>query len=256
MCLLLIANKIHPDYKLIVAANRDEFYSRPTTPAEFWKDHPGLLAGKDLEAGGTWLGITKSGRFSAITNFRDFHNPIKENAPSRGKLTTDFLLGDQDRPTYTKSLQENSADYNGFNLIYGIKDDLCYYSNQTNLEIKLEKGIYGISNAMLDTPWYKVKKSKKRFAEIIKEEKSLIESLFGLMNDKETADDKSLPDTGIGKESEKALSSIFIKTEKYGTRCTTVLLIDKNDKVNFIEMTYHPEGDNYSGVKYDFVING
>ena len=103
----------------------------------------------------------------AITNFRDFHNPVKENAPSRGKLTPDFLLGGQDSKTYTKSLQEHAADYNGFNLVYGIKDELCYFSNQTNLEIKLEKGIYGISNALLDTPWYKVKKSKKRFAEII-----------------------------------------------------------------------------------------
>jgi len=256
MCLLLIANKIHPDYKLIVAANRDEFYSRPALPADFWKNHPDLLAGKDLEAGGTWLGITKSGRFSALTNFRNFHNPIKENAPSRGKLTTGFLMGDKDSKTYTKSLQENAADYNGFNLVYGIKDDLYYFSNQTNLEIKLEKGIYGISNALLDTPWYKVKKSKKKFAEIIKEEKNLIENLFGLMNDKETADDKSLPDTGLDKEREKALSPIFIKTPTYGTRCTTILLIDKNGEVNFLEMTYHPEGDKFSGVKYDFVING
>ncbi len=256
MCLLLIANKIHPDYKLIIAANRDEFYARPALPADFWADYPDLLAGMDLEAGGTWLGITKSGRFSAITNFRDFHNPIKENAPSRGKLTTDFLLSNQDSSTYTQSLQEGSAIYNGFNLVYGVKDELCYFSNQTNLEVKLEKGIYGLSNALLDTPWYKVKKSKKRFAEILKSEENFIEGIFNLMNDKETADDKSLPDTGIGKEREKALSSIFIKTEKYGTRCTTVLSIDKNDKINFIEMTYHPDRDNYSGVKYDFVING
>ena len=256
MCLLLIANKIHPDYKLIIAANRDEFYARPALPADFWEDHPDLLAGKDLEARGTWLGITKSGRFSAITNFRDFHNPIKENVPSRGKLTIDFLLGDQDSLTYTQSLHEHSANYNGFNLVYGIKDDLFYYSNQTNIEIKLEKGIYGLSNALLDTPWYKIKKSKKRFAEILKGEKNLIESIFNLMNDKEMADDKSLPDTGIGKKKEKALSSIFIKTPTYGTRCTTVLSIDKDDNVNFIEMTYHPDGDNFSGVKYDFVING
>ncbi len=256
MCLLLIANLIHPDYKLIIAANRDEFYSRPALPADFWDDHPELLAGKDIEAGGTWLGITKSGRFSAITNFRDFHNPVKENAPSRGKLTSDFLLTLDDPISYTKKIQQNSFDYNGYNLVYGIKNELYYFSNQTNLEIKLETGIYGLSNALLDTPWPKIKKGKKRFEEVINEDKLSLENLFSILNDTEKADDKLLPDTGIELEREKALSSIFIKTPSYGTRCSTVLLIDNDDNVNFIEMTYHPEGDNFSGVKYEFLING
>ena len=254
MCLLLIASRIHQDYKLIVAANRDEFYSRPAAPADFWNDHPDLLAGKDLEAGGTWLGITQNGRFSAITNFRNFHNPVKENAPSRGKLTTDFLLAKNSMQSYTEKLQNSSSDYNGFNLIYGIKDDLFYYSNQTKIEIRLTKGIYGLSNALLDTPWTKIKRSKKRFSEILDKDDKEIENIFALLNDKETAPDKELPDTGLDKEREKALSSIFIKTPKYGTRCSTVLLIDKNDNVEFIETTYHPEGDNFSGVKFEFKI--
>ena len=254
MCLLLIANRVHPLYKLVIAANRDEFYDRPALPADFWSEYPKLLAGKDLEAGGTWLGITKNGRFSAITNFRNFHSPIKKNAPSRGKLTTDFLLGEDSLQSYTKKLQNSSSDYNGFNLVYGFKDELFYYSNQTKLEVRLKKGIYGLSNALLDTPWTKIKRSKKRFSEILNENDKIIENIFALLNDKDTAPDEELPDTGLDKEREKALSSIFIRTPKYGTRCTTVLLIDKDDNVGFIETTYHPEGDNFSGVKFEFKI--
>lgn len=256
MCLLLIAKEAHPEYKLIVAANRDEFYSRTALPAAFWEEHPELLAGKDLEAGGTWLGITKSGRFSAITNFRDFHKEIKSNAPSRGKLTTDFLLGDYSPYLYTKKLQEHSSDYNGFNLIYGIKNDLYYFSNQSDTEIKLGCGIYGLSNALLDTPWPKVEKSKKRFAEILILKNEIIKNLFDLLYDRETAEDKLLPDTGIGLEKERALSSIFIKAPGYGTRCSTVLLVGQDDKTTFIEKTYHPATNNFSEVKYEFQISG
>jgi uncharacterized protein with NRDE domain len=255
MCLLLIANKAHPLYKLVIAANRDEFYDRPASPADFWNDYPELLGGKDLEAGGTWLGITRNGRLSAITNFRDFHSPIKKNAPSRGKLTIDFLLGKDSLQSYTEKLKKSSTDYNGFNLVYGIKNDLFYYSNQTKVETRLTEGIYGISNALLDTPWAKIKRSKKRFSEILNRDDNIIENIFVLLNDKETAPDEELPDTGLDKEREKALSSIFIKTPKYGTRCTTVLLIDNDDNVSFIETTYHPVEDNFSGVKFEFTIN-
>jgi len=255
MCLLLIANKVHPQYKLVIAANRDEFYDRPAVPADFWNEYPELLAGKDLEAGGTWLGITRNGRLSAITNFRNFHSPIKENAPSRGNLTTDFLLGKESLQSYTETLKNSSSNYNGFNLVYGIKNELFYYSNQTKVEIKLTEGIYGISNALLDTPWAKIKRSKKRFTQILNRDDKIIENIFVLLNDKETAPDEELPDTGLDKEREKALSSIFIKTPKYGTRCTTVLLIDNDDNVSFIETTYHPVGDNFSGVKFEFTIN-
>ncbi len=254
MCLLLIAKEVHPEYKLIVAANRDEFYSRPALPAAFWKDHPELLAGKDLEAGGTWLGITRSGRFSAITNYRDFHKAIKNNAPSRGKLTTDFLFGDDSPSYYTKKLQEHSSNYNGFNLVYGIKNDLYYFSNQSDAEIKLECGIYGLSNALLDTPWPKVEKSKKRFAEILMLKKDVVKNLFDLLYDKEIAEDKLLPDTGIGMEKEKALSSIFIMVPDYGTRCSTVLLVGQDDKTTFIEKTYPSGKNNFSEVKYEFNI--
>lgn len=242
MCLLLIANNIHQEYKLVIAANRDEFYSRPALKAAFHDDAPGLLAGKDLEGGGTWLGMTKLGRFSAITNYRDFNRDIKTNAPTRGNLTTDFLLGKDNPEKYSAVLQENSHEYNGYNLVYGYVDDLYYFSNETNLAVKLEPGLYGLSNALLNTPWRKVTESKKLISDLIASDDLSKEKLFGILADRTIADDDQLPDTGIGMEREKELSSNFIKTPHYGTRCSTVILVDKNNNVSFTEKTY-PAGD-------------
>ena len=151
MCLIVFANKVHPKYKFIFAANRDEFYDRPTEQADFWKDHSELLAGKDLQAGGTWMGITKGGRFAAVTNYRDLIN-IKEDAPSRGMLTLDFLNSDIHAEKYYEKLKPSLQDYNGFNLILGSINELFYFSTHTNELEKLEPGIYGLSNATINTP--------------------------------------------------------------------------------------------------------
>ena len=252
MCLLLIANKIHQDYKLIIAANRDEFYDRPALKASFREESPELLAGKDLEGGGTWLGITKTGRFSAITNYRDFNREIKKNAPTRGKLTVDFLLGNDNPEKYSKVLREKAQEYNGYNLVYGFIDELYYYSNETNLVVKLEPGLYGLSNALLNTPWPKVTESKTKVSELISSEDFTKENLFEILADNTTADEEQLPDTGIGAEREKALSSNFIRTPQYGTRCSTVILVDKNDNVSFTERTFEKEGEKFSDVNFEF----
>ena len=254
MCLLIIANKIHPEYKLIIAANRDEFYNRPALPAQFWKDQPDLLAGKDLEGGGTWMGITKSGRFSAITNYRDFHNPVKADAPTRGVLTTGFLTGVESAEKYSEKLQENSSEFNGFNLVFGKINELFYYSNISNHLVKLSAGLYGLSNALLNTPWPKVTKSKEKMAELFSSQSLTAENIFNFLSDTETAEDGQLPDTGLDIERERALSSNFIKTEHYGTRCSTVILIDKNNKVNFTERTFFPGKEKFSEVKFKFII--
>lgn len=255
MCLLLIANNIHQEYKLIIAANRDEFYNRPALKAAFREESPGLLAGKDLEGGGTWLGITKSGRFSAITNYRDFSRDIKTNAPTRGNLTADFLLGKDSPEKYSARLQEKSDDYNGYNLVYGFVDDLYYFSNETNLVVKLEPGLYGLSNALLNTPWRKVIESKKLISGLITSGDISKEKLFEILSDRTTADDDQLPDTGIGHDREKELSSNYIKTPQYGTRCSTVILVDKNNNVSFTERTF-PGGDgDTSEVKFDFKLD-
>ncbi|MGA7837531.1 MAG: NRDE family protein [Ignavibacteriaceae bacterium] len=252
MCLLLIANKIHPEFKLIIAANRDEFYNRLAQKATFWRDQQYLLAGKDLEAGGIWMGITKSGRFSAITNYRDFNREIKQNAPTRGNLTTDFLLGNDNPEEYSEKLREKHTEYNGYNLVYGFINELYYYSNETNLVVKLEPGLYGLSNALLNTPWPKVTESKKYVSELISSGDVSKEKLFEILADKTTADDDQLPDTGIGQEREKALSSNFIETPQYGTRCSTVILINKDDKVNFTERTFEMCSKKFSDINFKF----
>ena len=236
MCLIFISLKQHAAYKLVVAANRDEFYKRKTAPAEFWKDHPEILGGRDLEAGGTWLGIAKSGRLSMITNYRDPKN-INPAAPSRGQLVSDYLLSRVSPHLYLKSLQPKAKEYNGFNLITGNTDDLWYFSNYREGIEQFKPGLYGISNHLLETPWPKVERGKQKIREILNHAFKPDE-LFEMLTDGETAKDEVLPDTGVGLERERALSSMFIKSPGYGTRCSTVILVDYNSQVFFAERVY------------------
>lgn len=253
MCLIVFANNFHPNYKLILAANRDEFYKRPTEPANFWKDHPELLAGKDLEAGGTWLGITKNGRFSAITNFRDPES-LKKNKLSRGKLTLDFLLSIREPKEYIEDLLNDSWKYNGFNLLTGTLKDLYFFSNKLDKPQKLSPGIYGLSNHLLDTPWTKVVKSKNAFKEAIEDEIPSIKKLFDLLADTTVPPDNELPDTGVGIEIERIAAPVFIKNDFYGTRSSTVLLINKDDEVLFIEKSLNTNNNQWIESKFEFKI--
>jgi len=253
MCLIVFAYNAHPKYKFIFAANRDEFYDRPTEQANYWKDHPELLAGKDLQAGGTWMGITKQGRFAAVTNYRDLKN-IKEDAPSRGKLTLDFLIDNISAEKYYEKIKPALQDYNGFNLILGSVDELFYFSTHTNGFEKLEPGIYGLSNATLNAEWYKVKKSKNILAGLLKHDKVHPWELLNLLNDTRTAKDEELPDTGVGKEWEKVLSSIFIQSPNYGTRCSTAVVVDIENNVRFAEKTFYGNQGAFSNKDYKFKI--
>lgn len=243
MCLILFAYKVHPKYKLILAANRDEFYERPTAPAHFWEDSPNILAGRDLAQGGTWLGVSKSGRFASVTNYRNPHQP--KGRISRGNLVSDFLREDQTVIEYLQHVENEAENYTGFNLLVGDfsqgKDKLAYFSNRGN-EIKpLDAGIYGLSNALLDTPWQKVLRGKKNLAKIIKENEEISpSSLFDLLQDRIIAEDKYLPETGIGLERERILSSMFIETPIYGTRSASILLIE-NNILRFAEKSFQPQ---------------
>ncbi len=234
---------------------RDEFYNRPTDKAHFWKDHPELLAGKDLQAGGTWMGITKPGRFAAITNYRDMKN-IKENAPSRGNITLDFLVSTISPEKYFNQIKNRLKDYNGFNLIFRNVDNLFYISNIKSELVKTEPGIHGLSNAFLDTKWPKVEKSKMSLAESINSNQINEESLMKILDDKSFAEDENLPKTGVGIELERVLSSVFIKTEKYGTRCSTILLVDKNNNVKFVERTFLSKENRFNRNEFNFEIKG
>jgi uncharacterized protein with NRDE domain len=253
MCLIVFANNVLEDYKLIFAANRDEFYNRPSEQADFWKDRPDLLAGKDLQAGGTWMGITRKGKFAAITNFRDLKNN-RNDAPSRGELTLDFLVKDVTPEEYYNRLKSELNNYNGFNLILGNIDELYYFSNKTDGLKKLEPGIHGISNAILDTPWPKVEKSKRQLKHLIEQQNIHPWEILNLLDDTSPAKDEELPDTGVGLELERILSPIFIKSEKYGTRSSTIVTVDKNNNVKFVEKTYFANTGRFSNKEFNFTI--
>lgn len=254
MCLIVFANNVHPKYKLIFAANRDEFYDRPSEQAEFWSEHPDLLAGKDLKAGGTWMGITKQGRIAAITNFRDLKNH-RDFAPSRGKLTLDFLQDKISAEEYYKKLKPTLNDFNGFNLLLGDVDNLYYFSNKTDTLLKLKPGIHGISNAVLDTPWPKVVKSKHNLESLTQQKEIHTWEVLNILKDTTLAKDNELPDTGVGLELERMLSSVFIKSEKYGTRCSTVIMVDNKNNVNFLEKFFFHGIGNFSNREFKFTIN-
>ena len=254
MCLILIGAMQHPHYKLVIAANRDEFYERPTAPASFWEDAPRLLAGRDLKAGGTWLGITTNGRMAAITNYRDPAS-LKNNAPSRGKLVSDFLLGNESPVDYLAMLEKRAGRYNGFNLILGQGDELFWFSNRGEGPEELTPGIHGLSNRLLDTPWPKVTRGKDALARILSEEKiGLSDALFEMLADRSFPDAVHLPDTGVGTELERILSPIFIASPGYGTRSSTVIMVDQEGNVIFIERTYGSDRGKDAVVRHEFKI--
>ena len=233
MCLIAFSYKAHPRYPLIIAANRDEFHARPALPAQFWTDRPDILAGKDLQAGGTWLGISRSGRFAALTNHRDLRNPPKKG-PSRGALVVRSLVSEEQVP--------DTSAFDGFNLIRGPIEALRYHSNVPGVDIPMPVGIHGISNHFLDTPWPKVVHARAAMEKALSASEPAIEDLFVLLADPSVAPDERLPDTGIGPEWERILSPAFIVAENYGTRCSTVIMVDHHGNVRFEERTHVPSG--------------
>ncbi len=225
MCVIFFAYNAHPDYPLILLANRDEFYDRPTAKAAWWKDDPKIFGGRDLVGDGTWLGITKAGRFAAVTNYRDTKAPTGH--VSRGKLVADYLAGEVSAESYLQEIASRPSDFSGFNLLAGEfsrqAECLFYYSNRGAGVQRLDSGVYGLSNHLLDTPWPKVLKGKQRLEAVLRKSEIDKGGLFEILTDRTLADDGDLPDTGIGYEKEKLLSSIFIETPIYGTRCSTVV---------------------------------
>ncbi|MEA3470289.1 MAG: NRDE family protein [Thermodesulfobacteriota bacterium] len=254
MCLLFLAYKSHPLYPLVLAANRDEFYDRPSQAAEFWEDRTDVLAGRDLKGGGTWLGITKGGRIAAITNFRDL-NALKVNAPSRGLLVGDYLLGNDDPGGYLRGLKDRAGAYSGFNIVVGNVNDLYYFSNMDGNILKIQEGPHGLSNHFLDTPWPKVGRGKELLGRVLSEhEDPSFEAMFDVLADRSRPDDSMLPDTGIGLEWERILSPIFVETEGYGTRSSTIILVNRDGEVTFIERVFDGDTGGFEEKRFDFEI--
>lgn len=243
MCLILVAWQSHAGLPLVVAANRDEFLARRSASADFWADQPQIVAGRDLEAGGTWLGLTRTGRFAALTNYRDpgRHQP---QAPSRGKLVADFLASNATIDAWLDTLLPSAADYNGFNLLLGDGRQLVAFSNVSMERHTLAPGIYGLSNHLLDTPWPKVGAGKTALAAALAALPDEA-ALFRLLRDDTRHPDATLPATGVSLAWERLLSAAFIRSTDYGTRCSTVVKVGANTAnttASFDEQTWLPNG--------------
>jgi uncharacterized protein with NRDE domain len=245
MCLIVLAWRARPDLPLVIAANRDEWRERPAEPARWWADHPDLLAGRDLQAGGTWLGITRQGRFAAVTNFRD-PSDKRSTARSRGTLVTEFLLGKDSPARFLASLSAHAEEYNGFNLVLGDPDSLFYYGSREGEPRAIEPGMHALSNHLLDEPWPKVVRGRERMQAAL-EERDPSSALFDLLSDVDGAPDELLPQTGVGLAWERRLASALITGQGYGTRASTVLTVAASGKAVLEERTREPDGS-VSGV--------
>jgi uncharacterized protein with NRDE domain len=253
MCLILLAHGAHLDYPLVIAANRDEYYRRPTAKAAFWQDHPRILAGRDLECMGTWLGVTRAGRFAALTNFRD-PRERKIDAPSRGQLVSDFLASEREPREYLEEVATRAPQYNGFNLLAGDVDGVFYFCSRTASMQQLSPGIHGLSNHLLDTPWPKVTRGKQRLQAALADEPNA-EALLDLLHDREPAAENELPDTGVGADLERVLSPALIVSPQYGTRASTAVLFGGDGSVSFSERTILPGGDTGATISLRFRLD-
>lgn len=239
MCLIIFGLEAHQSYKLVLLANRDEFYQRPALPAHFWEENKDILAGKDLEKGGTWLGITKKGKFAAVTNYRDPKN-IRKDAPSRGELTAGYLNSSINPLKAMFQVQFKAQQYNGFNLLLGDPEDLFYYSNYSKSIQKVGQGIHGLSNHLLNTYWHKVGLGKEKLEKYLQNNSHLeIEALFDILEDEsQPEDEKHIQQTGLAFEQEKMLSPMFIRSPEYGTCSSSILLWDYDNHITFAEKVF------------------
>jgi uncharacterized protein with NRDE domain len=256
MCLILIAHRADPRYRLVVAANRDEFFRRPTAAADYWSDAPHVLGGRDLEKGGTWMGVATDGRWAAVTNFRDGASP-EPGTRSRGGLVAGYLSGSARAQAYMASMERGVHEYHGFNLLAGDDAGVHYLSNKDDGSRMLAAGVYGLSNHLLDSPWPKVERGKLALREALAgaaKPDGLIETLLTALSDRSIAEERALPSTGIGKDWERRLSAAFIGAPGYGTRASTVLLIDHDGEVNFRERSFGERGELIEDRRYRFVL--
>ena len=251
MCLILFAHRSHSRYPLVLAANRDEFFDRPTAPAHFWPEAPEVLAGRDLRLGGTWLGLTRGGRLALLTNYRDPAQP--GGGRSRGEAVSSFLRGGESPAEFLRRVREEAAAYKDFNLVVGDRTGLGYFGSRDGAVRTLAPAIYGLSNRLLDTPWPKVARGKQGLERLLRSEEEIDpEALFALLADRHVPADAELPQTGIGPEWERLLAPAFIRAPGYGTRSSTVILIDRTGGALFVERTFGVDPADYSEVRQSF----
>lgn len=238
MCLILVARAVRTDAPLILAANRDEFVARPTRPASFWDSPSGMLAGRDLLRGGTWLGVSRSGRFAAVTNIRDVGGQ-EARARSRGELPVEFLASGMDAGEWIHGLEARNGEYGGYNLFAGDVGAIWYTSNRLRSAPEtLPEGVHGLSNSVLRSPWPKVVRGARDLEVALEAGDLSVESIFEVLADGDPASDSELPDTGVGLENERLLSSRFVRMPGYGTRTSTVVLFGADEHVTLVERTW------------------
>lgn len=257
MCLIIFAHQISPDHNLILAANRDELFSRPTLQAQLWnEEHSGIeiLSGRDEQAGGTWIGVTRSGRFAAVTNIRD-PLQLEKKPKSRGELTLNFLTSDMSPREYCQSLGEEFGQFAGYNLLVGDSDSLCYVNNFEEIVEELPPGIYGLSNGVLNSQWPKIINGKSLLTDLLSDSPNLTtDQLISIMNQRDEAPDNELPDTGVSLELERKLSPAFILNpeREYGTLCSTAIISSATGACRFSEQNYDSAGFPQARHYYEF----
>ena len=241
MCLVVFALDAHPRHRLVLAGNRDEAFARPAAPLAEWAGESGVVAGRDLEAGGTWLGATRDGRWAVLTNVRDPLHP-RPHVRSRGALAADFLAGTASAQRYAAEVSASRDDFDGFNLVVGDDQSVAVVSTRTDGVTELGAGVYGLSNDRLDTPWPKLVRARQRLRTSLRQEHVDRADLLDLLDDRQPAPDDKLPDTGVGLALERVLSPIRIVTDGYGTRVSTVLTLDRDGGGAISERTWTPDG--------------
>ena len=251
MCLALIALDAHPRFRLVVAANRDEFHAREAAPAHWWDD--GRLAGLDRVGGGTWFGVDARGRWALVTNFRE-GVPRDPRAPSRGELVGRALFSRASALSSAAAIALDGSRYHGYSLLVGDAANAAYTSNRASGALALPPGVVGLSNHLLETPWPKVTRCKARVAAWAAAGSEAIEPLFAFLSDRAQADPAALPTTGVSSDWERRLSSAFIVDPAYGTRCSTVLAIDQDGHARFVEKSFDAAGREVGEARFDFRI--
>jgi uncharacterized protein with NRDE domain len=257
MCLIVLAWEASPKTRLAVAANRDEFFARRAAPAAWWADAADVLAGRDLEAGGTWLGVTREGRFAALTNFRDASAPKKDGALPRGALAADFLRGNTAAADYVAAVQPGAGRYHGFNLLVSDGAELWSFSNVEGDPVRLGPGVRGLSNHLLETPWPKVTTARSRLEAALGATdgaEDLERRLLDLLEDRMVAPDGALPATGLPPDRERALSAAFVELPGYGTRASTALVVGADGAARFAERTFGEGGAPLGEVREAFEV--
>jgi uncharacterized protein with NRDE domain len=241
MCLLAVAWRTNPEMPLGFVGNRDEFHSRPAAPADWWEDEPRILGGRDLEAGGSWLAVSRDGRFAVVTNYREaFSNDSGRR--SRGELVVDALTAGDSLRSWAESAADRAEEYGGYNLIVGDGRALHFLSNRGPSRFDLAAGVYGLSNHRLDTPWPKVVAVREKLRVLVDRPRLDAESLFDIVADRRPAPDELLPHTGVPLDWERALSAAFIVGAEYGTRASTVVLRGRDGRIELVERRFAPDG--------------